>query len=338
MNKSINPLVSVIVLAYDRKRYLMNAVTSVLNQEIDRSDYEIIVSKNFQDESIDKFLEDNHVISIIDNVQGIGPRLGGCLLKARGEIISFLEDDDAWEPNKLSNVINAFLGDDRVGYYHNAYLPINEDGIETKEWIHHKNIKFRKEILPQSFTLKDIVHLVKFSPNFNMSSISISRRLAMQLINDFSKIRYAVDTFLFVGSIFYGFAFIIDNKKLTRYKIHQSNMNQKTNDFGEFITGAKLLYEEHYLAFKEMLKIFKHSFITKLLISYEREWELRLNLLEAKKHRTQMLNVLVNDIKYLFLRRDYAMFLYLLATIFVVSPYFAQRIYYFYLMGAISKY
>lgn len=43
------PLVSVIVIAHTRKEFIIDAIMSVLTQNVDRDKYEIIVIKYFQD-------------------------------------------------------------------------------------------------------------------------------------------------------------------------------------------------------------------------------------------------------------------------------------------------
>jgi len=40
-----NPYISVIITAYNRKEFLLDAFNSALNQTLDRSKYEIIVTK-----------------------------------------------------------------------------------------------------------------------------------------------------------------------------------------------------------------------------------------------------------------------------------------------------
>ena len=42
------PFISVIIVAYQRRRYFWNAIESVLNQSLNKSLYEIIVITNFE--------------------------------------------------------------------------------------------------------------------------------------------------------------------------------------------------------------------------------------------------------------------------------------------------
>jgi glycosyltransferase involved in cell wall biosynthesis len=59
------PFISVIITAHNRRGFLLEVVNSALNQTLPEDEYEIIVVKNFEDERIDKFLEEHSVRNII---------------------------------------------------------------------------------------------------------------------------------------------------------------------------------------------------------------------------------------------------------------------------------
>ncbi|MEM0143780.1 MAG: glycosyltransferase [Candidatus Parvarchaeum sp.] len=52
-----NPYISVVVIAYNRKKFIRKALLSVLAQTISKSMYEIIVIKGFKDKEIDNFIK-----------------------------------------------------------------------------------------------------------------------------------------------------------------------------------------------------------------------------------------------------------------------------------------
>jgi glycosyltransferase involved in cell wall biosynthesis len=55
----------VVVLAHDRRQYLKGAVASIVGQDLERSEFEIIVVKNFLDPAIDEYLAEVHADSIL---------------------------------------------------------------------------------------------------------------------------------------------------------------------------------------------------------------------------------------------------------------------------------
>ena len=71
-SSSKNPFISVVVTAYDRKEFILEAVKSVIDQTLDRSRYEIIVVKNYLDPEIDKFLGGNDVFNIYTDEKPLG--------------------------------------------------------------------------------------------------------------------------------------------------------------------------------------------------------------------------------------------------------------------------
>ncbi|MCW1311663.1 MAG: glycosyltransferase family A protein, partial [Candidatus Rehaiarchaeum fermentans] len=127
------PYISVIITAHNREKYLKEAIESVLNQTLNRSLYEIIVVKNFENQEIDELIRKNEIINLKSESNSlIGEDLALGIEKAKGEIICFLEDDDLFYPNKLEYVYNLFNNVKNLGYYKNNYFPINEQGEPTK--------------------------------------------------------------------------------------------------------------------------------------------------------------------------------------------------------------
>ncbi|MGC8615366.1 MAG: glycosyltransferase family 2 protein, partial [Thermoprotei archaeon] len=118
--------ISVIVPAYNRKRYLLGAVKSALNQTLPRDHYEVIVIKNFRDDLIDSKLNEWGVTNLYSESVGFGAMIYEALQAAKGEVISFLDDDDEFLPGKLQAVYEAFKRG--VVYYHNSQQFINESG------------------------------------------------------------------------------------------------------------------------------------------------------------------------------------------------------------------
>ena len=69
---SVGVEISLLITAYNRKKYLKEAVRSVLESSINRDLYEIIVVKNFTEIEIDSFLSQNQVIVVNTTDENIG--------------------------------------------------------------------------------------------------------------------------------------------------------------------------------------------------------------------------------------------------------------------------
>jgi glycosyltransferase involved in cell wall biosynthesis len=49
-------LISVIILAYNRKEFLKNAIRSIYTQLLDKGSYKAVKVKNFEDKDIDDYI------------------------------------------------------------------------------------------------------------------------------------------------------------------------------------------------------------------------------------------------------------------------------------------
>ena len=141
------PMISVVIPTHNRSNLLPQALKSVLNQTY--SSVEIIVVDDASAEGTQELLTGygrNHGnIRILRNETAQGPcrsrNMG--IEAARGELISFLDDDDEWLPDRLNKLAEAFEP---------IYAYICSD-----YWI--KNAKgFSRQYLPKSITYHDMLY------------------------------------------------------------------------------------------------------------------------------------------------------------------------------------
>ncbi|MBE5728110.1 glycosyltransferase family 2 protein, partial [Candidatus Parvarchaeota archaeon] len=125
------PFISVIVTAYNRKQFILEALNSIINQTLSRDKYEVIVTKNFEDKDIDKFISDNDMKNILFTEPGIGMRLADAIKLCQGDVITFLDDDDIYSKDRLERVYDVFKNYN-VGFYHNGSIrnKIDEDYLD----------------------------------------------------------------------------------------------------------------------------------------------------------------------------------------------------------------
>jgi len=150
-SRTYDIFISVIITAYNRKEFLLDAIKSVINQTLDKRYYEIIVIKNFKDEIIDRFIENNDIKNIIMDGT-IGEFLYTGIKNSSGNIISFLDDDDLFLNNKLEYVYNYFKNNNNLVYYHNMAQFIDENNSiinkkNTNKSFNMSCISIKKEII-----------------------------------------------------------------------------------------------------------------------------------------------------------------------------------------------
>ncbi len=180
---TLDNFISVIVTIHDRTEFYKEAIESALNQTLNKSHYEIIVVHYID---IEKKLDQVRYIKC-DQVD-VGGKLSIGIENAKGNIISFLEDDDKFFPDKLKFVYDTFE-DKRVVYVHNGYMSNKED--------------FRYDNI-----------------DFGMSCISIKKEAINKNIKN---IFFSPDTFMYLSALETKGKIVKSTQKLTFYRVHATN-------------------------------------------------------------------------------------------------------------------
>jgi len=216
-----DPYISVVVTAYDRKKYLLGAVQSALNQTISKDLYEVIVVKNFRDETIDRQLEKWRVINLYSDDVSQGGKVRDALGVARGDVISLLEDDDEFLPEKLERVYAAFRNG--VDYYNNGRVVVNETGKVLRVEGYSALIKGDRE--KAKYALEMMVH----GAGFNTSSMSFRRAISEAL--DLEKCNLSTDVCIFTTTLLSARVMADDPRPLTLYRVHSQHVGVDLSSF-----------------------------------------------------------------------------------------------------------
>lgn len=126
-----SPLVSVIVPTYNSSRFVVSAVESVLSQLY--RPIEIIVVDDGSTDETAKLLE-----PFFDRIRYIFKPNGGTsqarnrgISEATGELISFLDADDTWLPEKIRRQVDCYMANPSIGLIHCDVLQRNERDGQT---------------------------------------------------------------------------------------------------------------------------------------------------------------------------------------------------------------
>jgi glycosyltransferase involved in cell wall biosynthesis len=119
--------VTVLIPVYNRERYIVDALDSVIAQ--DYHDWDILV---VDDGSTDRTVEAVKSKSSDDRIALIQTDHGGCeaatamgIGLARGPVITILDSDDKLMPDSLSAVMPSFEDNSRLGYVWTNYVKSN---------------------------------------------------------------------------------------------------------------------------------------------------------------------------------------------------------------------
>src|SRR5215469_2046538 len=125
------PLVSVVVPAYNAERTLRASVDSVLAQDF--RDFETIVVNDGATDSTKTILASyGSQIRVIDQAnRGAGLARNAGVGAANGKLIAFLDSDDLWSPDKLSESVRAFEQHASASLVFSDCSGLSADGITS---------------------------------------------------------------------------------------------------------------------------------------------------------------------------------------------------------------
>ena len=130
-----SPLVSVLIPNYNYATYIGAAIKSVLDQTY--QEFEIIVCDDGSTDNsipvIQSYMnQDSRIYLIPKKNGGIATALNAAFEVASGHIISLLDADDTWYPNKLEQVVQGFQNSN-VGTVMHSLIVMNPHGNILKD-------------------------------------------------------------------------------------------------------------------------------------------------------------------------------------------------------------
>lgn len=123
-------MISVIIPTYNSKKYIGEAINSVLRQTF--TDYEIIVVDDGSTDNTKEIIDNNFpkVRYFYIKHQGVSRARNHGIQRACGEFIAFLDADDVWLPDKLERQIDAFNADQELMLVFTEHRFFDSNGIK----------------------------------------------------------------------------------------------------------------------------------------------------------------------------------------------------------------
>ena len=125
---------SVIIPLYNKAPYIERAVKSVLSQ--DYPHFEIIVVNDGSSDGGEKIvtkLEDERLKLVSQKNAGVSAARNKGALEAKSEYLAFLDGDDTWEPNFLSELVKLIADFPNAGIYGTSNSFIYPNGKKVAE-------------------------------------------------------------------------------------------------------------------------------------------------------------------------------------------------------------
>ncbi|WP_272580778.1 glycosyltransferase family 2 protein [Providencia sp. PROV266] len=183
----MNSKISVIIPLYNGESVILRALKSILNQTVE-VDEVIIINDGSTDNSA-SIIKDYIIKERISNIHLIEKENGGVssarnlgILKAKNELIAFLDCDDEWIPNKIEMQLKYIQSDDIILVGGNHFIsPLSYIGFKKA-----KNINI--------ITLNNLL----FKNYFQPSTVITKRSIALKINSFNEQQRYAEE-----GQFFY---------------------------------------------------------------------------------------------------------------------------------------
>ncbi len=124
-----DPLVSIVTPSFNQAEFLAETITSVLNQSYPRIEY-IIVDGNSTDGSVEiiKQYQDQITWWVSEKDQGQTDAINKGFQQATGDIFAWLNSDDRYHPQAVSEAVQFFIENPDVGLVYGDVNFINQQG------------------------------------------------------------------------------------------------------------------------------------------------------------------------------------------------------------------
>jgi glycosyltransferase involved in cell wall biosynthesis len=220
------PIISVLVVARTRRRFLLEAVASAAHQTLSRREYEIVVVKDFSDPEIDRRLSDQDVRMVLDENYNAGSVFDAGIRACNGEIVCLLDDDDTFEPGKLDAVRREFSERPDLVYLHNGLTLMDEGG---------------RPLGPKATGPGDRASALSGDLGFGTSCISIRRSAFLGILPKWRGVPRSPDSFLYFVSLASSYPMRGTMEPLTRYRSYPWSNSGKTNHALSYLATARVL-------------------------------------------------------------------------------------------------
>lgn len=236
--------ISVIITAYNRNEFIVEAINNVLHQTVIGFSFEIIVVSNFNVNVSD--FGPNFEIKTVLMDGTIGEFLFTALKAAKYDIVAFLDDDDTFASGKLLSLMRIFSSNQELCYYHNDMKYIDRAG-NTVHYLslvekRHRSLDRGNIIFDAKSNLSAIKTALDKRGDFNLSSVAIRKNCYVEYFPLLKQIKGSTDGFFFWTGIISMGQLMIDHKKLTNYRLHDLNVSGQLN----FLSKGKELEKQIY--------------------------------------------------------------------------------------------
>lgn len=234
-------IITILILGFKRKEFIQEAMETAINQSYPRDKYEVICSVGFHDEQLSAFMIANGIKEIYcDGTMGESIVKG--LKASSGQLVAFLEDDDAFERDKLEEIVSVFDRYPDCVYYHNNVSLIDVSSSTLLQIPDPYNKQITHSFI--WYPIQGYRKILKQRGDFNMSSITVNREALLRYIDPLLQISTSPDSIIFFLLLQLQSPFYFDMSRITKYRLHDSETNavSKQKDASSALTVSLRFY------------------------------------------------------------------------------------------------
>jgi len=215
------PVVSVLIDTYNHERFIEQAITSVLEQDIPQAEMEVVVVDDGSTDStptiVGKFSPRVRYLRKENGGQASAFNFG--IPQTKGEIVAFLDGDDWWTKDKLRLVLDAFAKNPELGVVGHAIFESDSESSHVLTLSPAAECQLRFSTPEQGLVFN---HLKCF---LGTSRVAIRRTVLNQILRIPEALVVEADEFMFTLAVAIGGAVVLA-RPLTYYRLHANNLFQ----------------------------------------------------------------------------------------------------------------
>ena len=211
------PLVSIIMNCYNGEKYLYESVNSIINQTY--KNWELIFWDNSTNKKcfniIKKFNDSRIKYFFYKKKLKLYSSRNLALKKCKGDFISFLDQDDTWEKEKLEKQL-ALFKNKKIGLVYSNFWKLNENSFLKKRLASSKN-------LPTGFITNKLLK----SYNVGLLTIMVRKKFLKNTKKIFNPEFNMLADFIFILNFSLKYKFECVQEPLATYRYHLNQMSFK---------------------------------------------------------------------------------------------------------------
>lgn len=216
---NLNPMVTVVIPAYNQAHYLPVALDSVMAQTYDAFDVVVVDDGSTDDTAAIAEQYGDAIRYIYQENQGLAAARNTGIRASQAPMVAFLDSDDAWEPTYLSQMMALATTKPDASVYYCGVRYMDGEGKPTPQLGNSHVVSPEK------------MHQTLLRTNFLVPSTILARKDALFAVDLFDpSFRRLQDWELWLRLTKTGHRIVGTPAKLVRYRIHDSSLSTNAEE------------------------------------------------------------------------------------------------------------